>query len=400
MIPINIKNSSSRKFMIILIFVISSLQTFAQFIPGNTYYDTTGFVEYRAGNLPIIISAPHGGSLEPDSIPDRDCAGCVTVKDLWTQQIAEGMYAAFFEQTGCYPHLIINLLHRKKFDANRNISDAANGNATVEKAWEGYHTFIDSAKSEVLSVQGRGLFLDMHGHGHPIQRIELGYLLSGTELRFSDTLLNTMDLVDESSIRTLAGDNIQQQPHAHILRGPESFGTLIEDKGFPAVPSLQDSFPAEGDPYFSGGYNTQRHGSRDNAGGIDAIQLELNQAIRFDENTREQLIDSLTHTANQYLNFHYNDEYLNNFCNLISSVSGQKTPEEITIFPNPATSFFNIKSNLTDIEVSIYNLLGQKLKEEIWQGGVIEIGSLQSGYYMIKMKKGNRTFKSCKLGKQ
>ena len=394
------KLTALRPLVLCFICQFLSVFVFAQFIPGNTYYDSTGFVEYRAGNLPIIISAPHGGSLEPDTIPDRDCAGCVTVKDAWTQPIAEGLYDAFIEQTGCYPHVIINLLHRKKFDANRNITDAANGNATVEASWRGYHAFIDSAKNKITLNYERGLFLDLHGHGHPIQRIELGYLLSGGELRLSDNSLNTSDLVEESSIRTLVGDNLESHDHATLLRGAESFGTLMTDKGFPAVPSTADPFPLEGDPYFSGGYNTQRHGSRDNGGAIDAIQLELNQEIRFNETNREQLIDSLTRTVNQYINVHYDNVYLDNFCDLIAGMESIENNAAIITYPNPALDFFNLKTELRDIEVSVHNLLGQRLFTERWQGRPIEIGSLESGCYIVKMKKGNRALASLKLIKQ
>lgn len=400
MFQLKITESSSLKFFIFLISLGCSINSFAQFIPGNTYFDSTGFVEYRAGNLPIIISAPHGGDLEPDSIPDRDCAGCVTVKDAWTKPITEGLYDAFFEQTGCYPHVVINLLHRVKFDANRDISDAANGNPTVEKAWRGYHAFIDSAKNKVVLENSRGLFLDIHGHGHPVQRIELGYLLSGAELRLDDNTLNTTEFIEESSIRRLVGDNLSANDHSNLLRGAESFGTLMTDKGFPSVPSQADPFPMEGEAYFSGGYNTVRHGSRDNMGGIDAIQIELNQEIRFDETNRAMLIDSLTHTVNQYLNLHYNNLYLENFCNLPTSLPEITTQDNLTIFPNPTTDFFSLKTELTDIEISIYNFLGQKIKTEIWQGSAIDIGWLDTGYYFIKMKKDNRNFESQKLVKQ
>jgi len=376
-----------------------SFSAFGQYIPGNTYYDSTGFVEYRAGNLPIIISAPHGGSLEPDSISDRDCANCVTVKDAWTQTIAEGMHHAFIEQTGCYPHVIIILLHRKKFDANRDITEAANGNPTVERSWRGYHAFIDSAKNEIKLNYGRGLFLDLHGHGHQIQRIELGYLLSGSELRLSDSTLNSLAFREESSIRTLTEDNIQGDTHATLLRGTESFGTLMDDKGFPAVPSLTDPFPLVGDPYFSGGYNTQRHGSQDNDDGIDAIQIELNQEIRFDETNREQLIDSLTRTSNQYINFHYDNLYLNNFCDLVSNIEKIENQSEIIIFPNPVNNYFSLKTEIKDIEISVYNLLGQRLISERWEGRPITTIGLQSGCYILKMKKGTEDLGSLKLVK-
>ncbi len=305
-------------FSSIVIFVFSFKSATAQpYIPGNIYYDSTGFVEYRAGNLPIIISAPHGGSLQPDSIPDRECTGCSYINDAWTKPIAEGMYDAFFEQTGCYPHVIINLLHRSKFDANRDIDDAADGNATVEQSWYGYHEFIDSAKVQVIEDYDRGLFVDIHGHSHTIQRIELGYLLSGAELRLSDATLNTIAFIEESAIRTLVGDNIGSHSHSELLRSEDSFGTLMDEKGFPSVPSLSDPFPNVGELYFNGGYNTQRHGSRDNAGDIDAIQIELNQDIRFNAVTREILIDSMTTAINQYLDLHYNDTYIDNYCDLL-----------------------------------------------------------------------------------
>ena len=99
--------------------------------------------------------------------------------------------------------------------------------------------------------------------------------------------------------------------------------------------------------------------SGDNLGGIDAIQIELNQEIRFDETNRAQLIDSLTHTVNQYLNFHYNDLYLENFCNLPTSILETETPIDLEIFPNPAAGFFSLKTEWTIVEISIYNLLGQ-----------------------------------------
>ena len=297
-----------------------ALSVFSQtYIPGNTYYDSTGYVEYRAGNIPIIISVPHGGDLEPQTIPNRNCSECSKRTDAMTKLITEGMYDAFNAQTGCYPHVITNLLHRIKFDANLEIVEAADGNPTVESAWYGYHEFINSAKSQVISDYGRGLFLDIHGHSHTIQRIELGYLLSSTELNLYDSMLNTTTYINESSIRTLVGDNIQSISHSELLRGLNSFGTLLDDNGFPSVPSLSNPFPEPYEEYFAGGYNTQRYSSRNDGVEIDAIQVELNRDIRFDPTTREMLINALTTSANQYIDLHYNDQFLGDFCNLILS---------------------------------------------------------------------------------
>ena len=74
-------NSLSHLTLLFLITLFSFNSDAQSYIPRNSYFDTTSYVEYRAGNLPIIFSAPHGGSLEPDSLPDRTCNGCVTIKD-------------------------------------------------------------------------------------------------------------------------------------------------------------------------------------------------------------------------------------------------------------------------------------------------------------------------------
>lgn len=384
-------------FIILLCF---SNSIFSQsYIPGNVYLDSTGYVEYRAGNLPIIISAPHGGSLEPSSIPDRTCAGCVMVKDSWTQTISEGMYDEIFDKTGCYPHVIINLLHRKKFDANRDIGDAADGNPKVEQAWKAYHEFINSAKTQVASDYGRGLFLDIHGHGHSIQRIELGYLLSKSELQLPDSSLNATILIEESGIKQLIGDNIQNHSHTELLKGPNSFGTLLAKKGFPSVPSSADPFAQGNEPYFSGGYNTQRHGSRDTALGIDAIQVELNQQIRFNDSTRLVLIDSLAQTAMQYYDLHFNNQFLGNYCALIL---GHFTPSidnnSISLYPNPTTEHFVLSPNLASLQVLIYNNQGQKvLSKKVKPNEKIDVRELSKGLYIVQVLSQEKLLEVIKL---
>jgi len=305
----------SIKFNIAFLFVLLLINNISaqDFVPGTTYYDSTGFVEYRAGNLPIILSAPHGGNWEPDSIPDRDCPGCSYSIDSYTRVITWGLYDEIFQLTGCYPHLIMNRLHRIKFDANRDIGDAADGNPLIEQSWYNYHDFIDIAKARVTEEYERGIFFDIHGHGHTIQRIELGYLLSALELSSPDSVLNSISLIEASAIRSLVGDNHLGHTHSDILRGPHSFGSILHDKGFPSVPSTPDPYPTCTNCYFSGGYNTVRHGSRDDNGPIDAIQVELDQTARNSTN-RSILIDSLASGAIYFVETLYGFKLLDGCC--------------------------------------------------------------------------------------
>ncbi|MEL7120054.1 MAG: T9SS type A sorting domain-containing protein [Bacteroidota bacterium] len=380
---------SIRLFLLILFSFGMSLGYTQTYQSGNTYFDNTGFVEYRAGNLPIIISVPHGGYLEPDSIPNRNCNGCSYLRDSYTQEIGYALYDAFFEATGCYPHLINNLLHRRKFDANRPIGTAADGNALVKLSWFAYHELIDSAKAKVMQDYGKGIFLDLHGHAHDIQRIELGYLLSRSELQLPNAELNTTTYIDESSIKALVESNLQALSHSDLLRGDLSFGTLLENKGLAAVPGKLDRFPLSGEAYFSGGYNTDRHSSKD-GGQIDGIQIEMNQNIRFDEDERDELIGHLLQSIIEYVQYHYFSDFSESFCKSLTTSIQEIEEEEVLVYPNPAQTHLFIRSKSEKLNVEIYNILGQKVKEVVWTGETLNLNTIRSGSYIIVLKKGGR----------
>jgi hypothetical protein len=101
----------------------------------------------------------------------------------------------------------------------------------------------------------------------------LGYLIKGDELDLPDEELITNAFKNKSSIRVLADSSTYT--FINILRGETSFGTILDSLGYACVPSVNDLGPA-GSRYFSGGYITARHGSRD-GGIISAVQVELPQ---------------------------------------------------------------------------------------------------------------------------
>lgn len=270
------------------------------YIPGNVYFGQNSYIEYRPGNLPIIITAPHGGTIEPADIPDRTCG--ITGIDSRTQTLVREIEYEIFQLTGRYPHIIICRLARKKLDANRDFDEATCGNTEAAPYWYEWHKFIDSAKAIVTRQWGKGFYIDLHGHGHTIQRIEWGYLLSSTQLGYSDATLNQQTYINQSSIRNLAGNNIRNLTHSQLLRGPLSIGTLLADRGIPGVPSAQDPSPGS-DPYFSGGYNTVRHGSRD-GGSVDGVQLEAPSSIRTNHVARVEFSNKLAAVVLDYVKLH------------------------------------------------------------------------------------------------
>jgi len=246
----------------------------AGYTPGTSYFGRNQYVEYIAGNLPLIFAAPHGGALTPAEIPDRTPALCggaaTTTADANTQELTRAIQAAF--GPGKHPHVVINRLHRIKLDANRDITEGACADAEAEIAWHEFQDFIATARDRVVADFGRGWFTDVHGHGHAIARLELGYLLTSADLQQSDAVLDASSVYEnKSSIRTFSVQSALSFSAA--LRGTTGLGTLFGNAGYAATPSQQDPGPLTGQEYFDGGYNTAVHGC--SAGGsVCGVQIE------------------------------------------------------------------------------------------------------------------------------
>jgi hypothetical protein len=266
-----------------------------------------GYIEYFPGNMPLIISIPHDGSLLPDEIPERPCTNCAKNRDIYTIESGLGIRRYIFQHTGVNPYVVINNLHRTRLDPNRSLTEAAEGNKQAGIAWNEFQSFIDSAAAEVKRKFGKGLYIDLHGHRHEIKRIELGYLLSSEELQLDNELINSGAFDEFSSIRNLIGKNNRSYTYSELIRGSNSLGGLLEKKGYSAVPGPLHPAPLPGEAYFSGGYNITRHGSS-SGGTIDGIQIEIDEDLRSDPGKREKLIADLASVLLEFLNINYLSE--------------------------------------------------------------------------------------------
>jgi hypothetical protein len=254
--------------------------------PGARYLGANEYVEFIAGD---IVSAPHGGALRPATIPDRS-GDVTTVRDTNTEELAREILDRFRARNVGTPHTIIMRLHRIKVDANRDSAEATLGNPQAWRAWREFQGFVEAARAAVVANQRPGFYIDLHGHGHEIQRLELGYLLTANDLAQTDAALNAPAMVQKSSMR--AHVNRTGQTLADAIRGPRGVGTLFQANGFPTVPSQQQPHPA-GAPYFTGGYNTARHASADGPL-ITGLQIEANmQGVRDNAANWRRFADAL-----------------------------------------------------------------------------------------------------------
>jgi hypothetical protein len=264
-------------------------------VPGESYYGRNEYTRYLPGTLPLVVSAPHGGFLEPSEIPDRTYG--TTVTDRNTVELALAVRDAVEELTGAYPHVILSRLDRIKLDPNREIVEAAQGDPEAERAWWEFQTFIEEAEALVEDTYGDGFYIDLHGHGHDLQRLELGFLLTATDLANPDGALSGVSFANKSSVKALA--STAGVPFSDLIRGPQSLGSLMESQGVPAVPSQNQHSPGD-NPYFTGGYNTEVHGSRDE-GSVSGVQIECNYTgVRDTEANRQAFAQALAQAMTQY----------------------------------------------------------------------------------------------------
>jgi hypothetical protein len=356
------------------------------FVPGQTYFGRNNYIEYIAGNSPYIVSAPHGGILTPGEIPDRT-GNVETVRDTNTEELARAISAAIFAREGKYPHIIICRLSRKKIDPNRELEEAAQGNPYAIQAWKEFQSFIDTAKQAIIRDFGKGFYVDIHGHGHTIQRLELGYLLSSASLALSDNSLDAASFYrNSSSIRTMVP--LSGMSFSQLLRGPKSLGSLFESRGFPSVPSAAQPNPGN-DLYFSGGYNTARHGSS-GGGAISGVQIECNMTgVRDTEESRARFAQAFAEAIDAYWSVTKPPVFV---------ADEASSPDRFVLmqnYPNPfnpTTSFEFKVSSFEFVSLKVLDVLGREvatLVNDYRQPGVYTVrwnaSGLPSGVYYYRM---------------
>ncbi|MBI3881022.1 MAG: hypothetical protein HY301_13305 [Verrucomicrobia bacterium] len=280
-------------FVVALAFSSSAAETFT---PGRTYFGRSNYIEYLAGDLPFVLSAPHGGREKPAELPDREKG--TFAFDTNTQELARAIRDEFIARSGHYPHIIISRVQRRKLDCNREIVEAAAGHKLAEQSWNEYHAFIDAAQKSVVAKYGKGFFIDLHGHGHKDARLELGLGHNADVYAKPDAELNKPDIYEQSTLRLIARTG--KISYTALLRGPTSFGALMEKQGFPATPS--PGKPVPGTPYFNGGYTARRHSAVENFAGL---QIESNsKGVRDTEANRKKFATALFNTLKTYLDAH------------------------------------------------------------------------------------------------
>lgn len=269
---------------------------------GEVLFDAEGWTEVLVGDIPLVISVPHGGYIKDQRIPDRACkekGRVVTGTDTNTIATARAIQQVFWETYRMRPYMIISRLARIKVDQNRDIGLGACGDPLAAQAWTYYHGAIDKALERAKGDSGWAIFIDLHGHAHKNPRLELGYALNREQLTKAYAERGLGELGRKSSLGNLIAD--KGADFHQLLFGPQAFGSLLMDRGIAATPSLGDPHPLEGEKFFAGGYNTRRYTTADYPK-VFGWQIECNyKGIRDTDTGRMKFASALVESYLEYV---------------------------------------------------------------------------------------------------
>lgn len=256
----------------------ASTAAFAQ----DSAIDPQLFVQFQKGDLPIILSAPHGGNLDLPDTPKRTgegmktgSSGFFTGRDAGTEELAQMISDAIQSRFGRRPYVVASKVHRKYLDPNRP-ADIAYEDPKSKIVYDHYHNSLAKFCNEVTERFQCGVLLDLHGQGSKRDTVfrgtKNGQTVAGLQNRFGELAFS----------------------------GSKSLFGLLQSRGWTVYPA---SLADKEQPGFTGGFIVQSYGSH-KASPIDAYQLEFGAEYRAAsrrEKTAQILADALVEYANIYL---------------------------------------------------------------------------------------------------
>jgi hypothetical protein len=255
------------------------------------------YIECFDGDIPLILTTPHGGTVAPKDIPNRT-TGVFDMDDN-TLELTQYILEEFQNKIGKVPYTAIAKISRIKVDLNR-FEDEAYEDEKAKVVYDEFHNFIISSRQNIEDRFGKGLYIDIHGQSHPKGYCEWGYLLKNDILRLHESELR--EYQDKTSIKTLS--RFSKECFIDQLKGPHSLGSLMCNEGYDSIPSVKLPYATD-DNYFEGAYDTQRYGSCDD-GNISAIQIEFPYPnIRDNEENLKKCAKSFVTSIIKYFEIHF-----------------------------------------------------------------------------------------------
>ena len=204
------------------------------------------FVE--EGTLPIVLTAPHGGTEPVPGVAERASRGAVNVRDVGTEEITLRLAGRLEGLLGAKPYVVIAGFHRRYIDANR-AEFLAFESADAGPYYRAYHDSIRAFVDEARRAHAeRAILIDIHVHS------KTGY----------------RDRVCRGTRNGMTVSRLLEREGPEALTGPSSILGALRASGYDVFPP-DDAVESPG---YDGGHTVVAYGSH-NSDGIDAIQLEI-----------------------------------------------------------------------------------------------------------------------------
>jgi N-formylglutamate amidohydrolase len=236
------------------------------------------FIDFREGNIPLILSVPHGGILECDSLPQRSTGFLGIDKGTinLSIELAEKIKIKFKEEQlgNIVPFYIYSKVRRSKVDLNRIKSEAFDQNSFLARElYIFYHNKIEEWIYNNLRKFDRSFLIDIHGFERNARP---------TGFRDVELILGT------NNLKSLISKPIPKKDWEKNLRGKiiQAFLQL----NIPIAPG----HVRRREYVLTGGYITKKYGAS-NIPKSQAIQIEFSDNIRmYNSNLRGIVLRSIT----------------------------------------------------------------------------------------------------------
>ncbi|MFN5469369.1 MAG: hypothetical protein ACK5ZC_09405 [Pirellulaceae bacterium] len=247
-----------------------------------TDQEMAGMLRLSEGDLPCMISAPHGGrQVVPGVAPrtgtglPKGASGFFAGRDSSTEELALQVVDCLQERLQAKPFHVISSVHRKYVDFNRPV-DIAIESTRIEPLYKRYHDALSAYAKQIRSRFPGGLLIDIHGQG---TRRDLVY--RGTQ--------------NGRTVQRLI-DAFGMDAHA----GSQSLFGMLQQRGWGIFPVPLDGKEQAG---FTGGYIVRTYGSH-TPFGLEAIQLEFGADYRSNQEARSKTAEDLADVIIAFLD-HY-----------------------------------------------------------------------------------------------
>ncbi len=215
---------------------------------------TTNLVHSHPGDLPILITAPHGGTNVVKDVLTR--TNGTILRDDGTYELALLVSEELTKLTkGKKPYLVAAQFHRKYLDVNRPATNAFESPG-AKPYYDAYHQQTSNYVAEIRKrFGGEGLMIDLHGQARDAASIFRGTGNGVTVMRL-----------------------IQKQGES-AFTGTNSILGHLAQMGYHVIPNNTPPGKPPEDRSYNGGFTVRTYGSH-KADGIDALQLELGSQLR------------------------------------------------------------------------------------------------------------------------